>query len=273
MGNASAGCQGAAEQNARRAPGDPLVLAVVRTAKWGLGTEEDLWQVEVPGTATVAELKAKISELYDVPPAMQKLSLGMGDSDPALADGTIAEELLGKRVFLNPAPIGDLLGGLGAPPEAQAAITNMTNALMGAAQEMQETDQAMRESLEGVTYKVTFERPQAAGGKAAGKKVQLEIAALAQMDTVQQMVEVEMFGAVGAEPAFLVFQGIPLPPFVTPYDAQMDGKAVIVSKERPPNPGEQLLGMLAAAAGGGQAGFMVPPGGANGAGTAPAGTA
>lgn len=268
MGNA--GCRGPAPT---RTPGGPLVLTVVRTANWGLGSEEDAWQVEILGTAKVGELKAKIEDLYDVPQQLQRLSLGNGASDTPLESESQVEELAGKRVYLNPASLPDLMSrlpdlmqqaGLGAPPpEAAAALKSMTEALMGAAQEAQQTDQALRESLQGVTYKVTFERPQDVGGSAAGKRISLDLDAVAQVQVVQQMVEVEMFGAIGAEPAFLLFQGMPLPPHISLYQLGIDdGKTVVVSKERPPNPAEQLLGMLAAV-GGNPAGMAMPPGMAN----------
>jgi len=264
MGNA--GCRGV---NVNRKPGGPLVLTLVRTANWGLGSEEDTWQVEVLGTATVKELKAKIEELYDVPQQLQRLSLGSGASDAALEDTSQCEVLAGKRIYLNPASMSDLMSGIpemlqqaglpAPPPEAQAAMTSMTEALMGAAQEAQETDKALRESLQGVVYKVIFERPQEAGGKAAGKRVTLELDALSQVRSVQQKVEAEMFGAAGAEPAFLLFQGMPLLPHMSLFHAGIeDGKVVVVSKERPPHPAEQLLGMLSAA-GGFPAGLAVPP--------------
>lgn len=266
MGNAN--CQGAAAKNAARKPGGPLVLTLVRTANWGMGSEEDTWQVEVLGTATVKELKAKIEELYDVPQQMQRLSLGSQASDAALEDASQCEVLAGKRVYLNPASMAELVGGLpemlqqaGLPapgPEAQAALASMAEAFTGATQEMQQTEQALRESLQGVVYKVTFERP--AEGAAAAKRVTLDLDALAQVQVVQQMVEVELFGAVGAEPAFLLFQGMPLPPHISLFHAGIeDGKTVVVSKERPPNPAEQLLGMLSAA-GGLPAGLAMPPG-------------
>jgi len=228
-----------------------------------MGSEEDVWQVEVPsGTATVRELKAKIEELYDVPQQMQRLSVGDTASDTALEEEMQVEALAGKRLYLNPA-VSEMLGGLGLPAEAGRALEGMAEAFMGAAREAQQTEEALRESLEGVTYKVTFERPQNSGGSAAGKKVQLDLDALAQVEVVQQMVEVELFGATGAEPAFLMFEGSPLPPFISLFHAGVvDGKTVVVSKERPPHPAEQLLGLLAAA-GGHPAGQAFPPNFAN----------
>merc|ERR1719330_204476 len=148
---------------------------------------------------------------------------------------------------MNPVPLEDMFGAAGP---GDAAGEAMAEALMGQLQEAAETDQALLESLQGVTYHVNFERPQDAGGQAAGKKVRLELDALANMEIVKQMVEVEMFGAVGAEPAFLVFQGAPLPPHLTLYHCGVEeGSNVQVVKEPPPTGESQLLAMLAAAAG------------------------
>lgn len=228
----------------QRTPGGPLVLSVVRTAAWGLGAEEDVWQVEVLGSATVKDLKAKIEELYDVPQQTQKLSLGSGTSDPALDDGWQAENLAGKRVYLNPVPL-DV--GFAGSPDQEEAYAGMAAALFSAAQEAQQTDQALAESLRGVTYKVHFKRPQDAGGSAAGKQITLELDALALVGDVQQMVEVEMFGAVDTEPAYLVLEGAHLPPQIPLFHAGIEeGTTVLVAKERPLSEAEQLLTLLAA---------------------------
>jgi len=228
------------------------VLTVIRTAEWGLGCEEDSLQVEILGTATVKELKAKIEELYEVPQQLQRLALGREASTAAaLEEASTCEGLLGQKVYMHPATMTDLMGSLpdmlqqaglpAPPPEAQAALTRLTEA----AQEAQQTNQALRESLEGVKYSVTFERPREAGGAAAGKRVVLQLDALAQLSVVQQLVEVELFGAAGKEPAFLLFGGLPLPSHASLFDLGIDdGKTVTVSKERPPHPAEQLLGLL-----------------------------
>jgi len=234
------------------------VLTVIRTSNWGMGSEEDSLQVEVLGTTTVKELKAKIEELYEVPQQLQRLSLGREAAESALEEASTCEALLGKRVYLHPATMTDLMGslpdllqqaGLPAPnPEAQAAMASMTEMMLGAAQEAQQTNQALRESLEGVKYSVTFERPREAGGAAAGKRITLQLDALAQLSVVQQLVEVELLGAAGKEPAFLLFCGLPVPPQASLFDLGIDdGKTVVVSKERPPHPAEQLLGLLSAA--------------------------
>lgn len=243
-GGLLAGCQ---RGSGTRAPGAPIVLSVVRTTDWGLGPEEDVWQVEVAAAATVADLKAKIEELYDVPVHAQLLRQAGGPGageGPSLED-TVAVETLPSRLYLYPTPMSMGLGaGLGgeSSPEEEAAMAGMAEALMGAVQEAEEVDQALMESLQGVTYKVTFERPQEAGGQAAGKKVRLDLDALALVGDVQQMVEVEMFGEVGKEPAFLVFEGRLMPPPAPLFHVGIeDGKTVVVAKERPPPTEEDML--------------------------------
>lgn len=248
------------------------MLTVIRTANWGMGSEEDALQVEVLGTATVKELKSKIEELYEVPQQMQRLSLGREAAEAALEEVSTCEALVGKRVYLQPATMADLMGSLpdllqqaglpAPPPEAQAAMASMTEAMLGAAQEAQLTNQALRESLEGVKYAVTFERPREAGGAAAGQRVMLQLDALAKLGAVQQLVEVELFGAAGKEPAFLLFCGLPVPLQACLFDLGIDdGKTVVVSKERPPHPAEQLLGLLSSAGLGGALPAGLPFGG------------
>merc|ERR1719343_927030 len=196
----------------------------------------------------VRDLKAKIAELYEVPAEGQRLALTAGAADPALEDDAAVEPLAGKRIYMNPIPFEEMLGV--AAGQAAAAGEAMAGALMGQLQEAAETDQALLESLQGVTYRVHFERPQDAAGQAAGKRVLVELDALASMEVVKQMVEVEMFGAVGAEPAFLVFQGTPVPPQLTLFHCGVEeGSTVQVVKEPPPTGESQLLAILAAATG------------------------
>jgi len=212
------------------------VLSVVRTTAWGLGAEEDVWQVEVPAVATVADLKAKIEELYEVPRDMQSLTLSGGEPSseaPTLEDTVKAETLEGKRVYMNPSR--EALAG-------EEAIAGMAEMMMGAVQEMVQMDAAMVESLQGVMYKVWFERPADAGGVAAGKRIQLELDPLSLMSDVQRMVELELFGEAGKEPAFMVVNGTSVPPDISLFHARVeDGMTVIVAKERPPLTEEEMI--------------------------------
>merc|ERR1719464_2696241 len=155
------------------------------------------------------------------------------------------------------------MGGFGMPSAAvQAAFADMAQAFLGPMQESIETSAALEESLKDVTYKVHFQRPKEAGGKAKGKKVTLSVDALALVCNVQEMVEVELFGATGAEPAFLTLEGKLLPANAPLHYAGVeDGKTVIVAKERPPlNEQEQLLSNLLGGVAGGSVGNSgVPP--------------
>ncbi|CAK0807352.1 unnamed protein product, partial [Prorocentrum cordatum] len=112
-----------------------------------------------------------------------------------------------------------------------------------------EMSMALEESLKGVSYTVHFERPRDAGGSAAGKKVSLTFDALSLVGDVQQVVELELFGAAGKEPAFLLLDGASLPPHLPLHLAGVDesGKTITVAKERPPPTDEEQL--LAAALG------------------------
>jgi len=242
-------------------PGGPRVVSVVRSSAWGLGAEEDVWPVEILGTATLAELKVKIEELYEVPVQVQKLTRASDPSTPALEDNVKVETLEHQRVYLLPAMF--TLGELGMPsPEQQSAFAGMAQAFLGPLQESMEVNAAMQESLKDVTYKVHFQRPREAGGRAAGKTITLNVDALALVGTVQEMVEVEFFGATGAEPTFLTLEGRLLPPYAPLHYASVeDGKTVTVAKERPPlNEQEQLLSnLLSGVAGGGARNVGVAP--------------
>jgi hypothetical protein len=239
-----------AAPKATHSPGSPWVIAVVRSAAWGLGEDEDVWSVEVAETATIADLKAQIEELYDVPRQMQKLILPSQNSSEAINDTMPVSDLNGQRVHLLPmmadpsASLEEVMtsmqGGYAAPsPEEQAA---MAEAFLGAAQETMEMRAALEESLKDVTYMVKFSRGRDCGGQAAGKEVTLPLSALALVGDVQQMVEIELFGAVGAEPAFLVLGGQPLPPDLPIHHVGIeDGVNVDVVLERPQSAEELLL--------------------------------
>lgn len=221
-------------------PGGAHVLSVVRSAAWNLGAEEDVWQVEVLPTTTMAELKVKIEELYDVPSSMQKLCRADTPTEAGLEDGVQVSSLSGQRVYLLPND--------GQSPEDEEDVTAFADMmLLGAAQENMEVNQAMEESLRGVTYKVSFERPRDAGGQAAGKTISMDLDALALVGDVQQMVEVELFGGVDKEPAFLVFEGAPLPPHAPIHFCGIEnGKTIVVAKELPPiDPEAAMLAGLA----------------------------
>jgi len=210
-----------------------MVVTVIFSSTWGLGTDGDLWQVEIPSSATVAELKNRIEELYEVPRYSQKLALSENPSEPALADEARLESIAARRIYLLPADP--------SPEEAEeraemeSAVAEMAEAFAEAAQEHREVSQAVYESLQGVTYSLRFQRPESAGGSAAGRVISLTFEALTLVADMQQIVEVELLGSSGAEPAFLVFEGSLLPPDLCLYAVGLDnGKTVTVAREAPP---------------------------------------
>jgi len=225
--------------------GGPIVVSVVRTAAWGLGDEEDVWMVEVPKTATLADVKMQIAELYDLPVEAQRLCRTNEESDDGLQDTVRVDAFAGQRLYLFPAMEE------GEDGEAEAALMGM-EALLEAAQEAAEVNAAMEQSLQGVTWVLYFHRPEDAGGPAAGRKIQLQLDALSIAGDVQQMVEVELFGAVGSQPAFLVVDGILIPPEAPLYSVGVeDGKTITVAAEAPPpTDRRQLMAQLLGAGGG-----------------------
>mmetsp|Transcript_11086 Transcript_11086/g.25199 ORF Transcript_11086/g.25199 Transcript_11086/m.25199 type:complete len:350 (-) Transcript_11086:146-1195(-) len=243
-----------------RLPNGAQLVSVVQ--RGSLTTQENVWEVEVPAGATIADLKAQIDELYEVPRQMQRLSRTTDASGAPLEDDSRVDALGSPpRVHLQsilpgldalglgglPMPFGLGMGPMAPPnPEQQAAMRTSMQAMFGAAQESIEVQRVLEESLKDVTYQLYFQRPQSAGGSAAGKKVCLSVDALALLGDVLQMVELELFGSTGAELAYLVFQGQPLPPMVSVHHAGIvDGSTVEVAKEAPQLAGlDQLFGML-----------------------------
>lgn len=74
-------------------------------------------------------------------------------------------------------------------------------------------EQAVVESLRGVTYQLRVVRPEAAGGRAAGKRVELKLEALMLVGDAQTMSAAKLLGRfAGREPAYLSFAGQVLPP-------------------------------------------------------------
>lgn len=211
-----------------------LGLAIICSSLWSEGDEEDIWHVEVAATASIAEVKSKITEVYGVPEAMQRLQAGPDPGDACFNGTTLATDLAQQPFYLLPAandgdprPEQYNEEGFGAEQDLDDPEIEM--------QEQAEAARALQESLQGVMYKVNFLRPDGAGGHAAGKRVCLELDALAMVCDAQAMVEVELFGAAGSEPAHLAFNGQPLPPQIPLHCAGIgDGDTVIVESSTLP---------------------------------------
>eukprot|EP00931_Biecheleriopsis_adriatica_P057830 TRINITY_DN34330_c0_g1_i1.p1 TRINITY_DN34330_c0_g1~~TRINITY_DN34330_c0_g1_i1.p1 ORF type:complete len:272 (-),score=70.54 TRINITY_DN34330_c0_g1_i1:57-842(-) len=221
-------------------PGGAQLISVIRSGAWGMGEEEDTWPVEVPAGSTVQKLKETIEELYDVPQPLQKLCLTADPSSEAV-DDSMHVEALQRRIYLHPNE------GVMEPGQAEAEA--MAEVMMASIQETVETSRAVEESLQGVMYTVHFQRPAEAGGEAAGKTVTLTLEALARASDVCQLVEAELFGRAGAEPAYLMFESQHLDPDMPLYYAGIeDGKTVQVVRDPPPEiPGDPMQLLMAMA--------------------------
>lgn len=226
-----------------------------------MGGEEDVWPVEVGPGATMADLKAAIEELYEIPQQAQRLATVDANGDAKdIEDSLLVSKLERQRVHLFPAPnpMEDMfLDGGQADVDGMAAGLE---ALLGAAQESMQVNAAIEESLRGVMYKVTFYRPEDSGGRAAGRSVALEVDALALVQDAQQMAELELFGAAGAEPAYPFFEGRPLPPQLPLFHAGIEDKKVVELRRTPPQQNESDRFPLQGMVGNGAQGQVVPPG-------------
>jgi len=194
--------------------------------------QDDEWQVEVPREATVAQLKERVEELYEVPVFVQQLQLTRGVGDPTLPDDTRVESFAAQPVYL--LAQNEAVSMHDGPLPGHEAIDELQEALQVAMQERADTARALQESLAGVTYQITFLRPTEAGGAAAGKQVRLTLDALSLAGDAQCMAELELFGAVGLEPCFLTFGAVFLEAEMPIHMAGVgDGDTLTLGKEMP----------------------------------------
>eukprot|EP00933_Yihiella_yeosuensis_P080843 TRINITY_DN94358_c0_g1_i1.p1 TRINITY_DN94358_c0_g1~~TRINITY_DN94358_c0_g1_i1.p1 ORF type:complete len:263 (-),score=47.80 TRINITY_DN94358_c0_g1_i1:280-1068(-) len=209
------------------------LITVIRSNAWGLGDEEDHWPVEVPADSTVMHLKQQIEELYELPAESQKLSTSRDPEVAGLDDNNRINTLGSRQIYLHPQETE-------ATEEDQEAFNQLMGGFAAAMQETLATNAALAESLQGVLYTVHFQRPLDAGGIAAGKIVTLTFEAMALTGDIQGIVETELFGRIGAEPAYLFYNGEYLDPQVPLHfcGVDEDGKTVQVMRAEPP-PQEQ----------------------------------
>lgn len=167
---------------------EDITITVYRAAQPGV--EEDAWQVSVQRGATIGTLRAHIATLYGLPPHMQMIRRDV-ECD-VLADNVPIGCDEGDVLHLSIAPLGSSMMGplsmmspLGIPP-----ITELADALSGAMNEVAELGQAMQKSLENTTYNLTFVLPERA--PAAERRCRLEIAAVAHVQEVLDMVKFEL---------------------------------------------------------------------------------
>lgn len=218
-------------------PGGQVLLTIVRSAVWveDEGGEEDLWQLEMEQSATVADVKLHLEEMYGMPVGMQRLQSSPELGGACFPDSMSVKVLAQQPFHLLPAQEAHENFTASADLDDEGMRQAVEQGFLrhqAAQQEEAEAFRAIEASLQGVSYKVRFLRPESAGGSAQGKSIFLTLDAMSLIGDVQVMVEMELFGSVGAERAILAFNGTPLPPHLPLHFAGVgDGDTVIVAAE------------------------------------------
>lgn len=210
------------------AGGEAVMLTVIRSARLTPGQSDDIWQVEVPSTACVWDVKDKIEELYDIPIEAQRLQ-PLEEGCEAWPNDCGVDVLAQQPFYLVASDSADA----GADNVDEAEERDF-QAYCAAMEEKGQEVMAVEESLRGVQYKVRFSRPESTGGLAPGRNAWLLVDALSLISDVQLQVEQQLFGGPGREtaPVFLTFNGQPLPPHLPLHFTGVgDGDTVIVAAE------------------------------------------
>jgi len=158
---------------------------------------EENWQLEVRESATAHEVKRQIWKQFGVPIELQRLQCTPDWEDECLDDSIPVIEVLGAQ---GQAVVLYLL-----PTENDPTAPRHRH---GIEARLQDTE-----------YDLYILRPEDAGGRAAGKKVQIRLGALTSVLEAQVAAEVALLDDVGVEPACLSFAGRPLAHHVTLHQA------------------------------------------------------
>eukprot|EP00929_Paragymnodinium_shiwhaense_P086986 TRINITY_DN47330_c0_g1_i1.p1 TRINITY_DN47330_c0_g1~~TRINITY_DN47330_c0_g1_i1.p1 ORF type:complete len:283 (+),score=66.82 TRINITY_DN47330_c0_g1_i1:75-923(+) len=168
-----------------------ITLTVLRLQQPGI-CDEDTLQVEVERCATVGALKEKLGALYSLPPPLQVIRRDAGgpalaDAEPvACEDGDVIllEMRSAMEALLDPAAMGDLQNALGNPLQELAGAMEAALAAQAANSAAEETA-----ILEGTTYSLVFVLRLPGVEE---KRCSLEVAALANVSEVVDMVKLEL---------------------------------------------------------------------------------
>jgi len=205
------------------------VLTVVRSSLWSEVGTEDVWKVEIQSSASVAELKARIAALYEIPAQVQRLQRTGAPGDPCLPEKAMARDFARQPIYLLPAQ-----EAMQRPDGLSAAeldgIHIDVDPEFGTEEEQMEAARVMAESLQGVSYKVNVIRPRDPMGafKEASKNLKLD--ALALVGDVQVMAEAELACPKGGSQQWcLLHNGQALPPNMPIHFAGVgDGDTLII---------------------------------------------
>jgi len=215
------------------------IFTIIRSELWGAENgPEDVWQVEVPRSASALELKQQILELYGVPVEAQRLQCTPSPEDECLDDQAVVAHVLGTSARVQSADVPlHLLPSASWLDGVSSSLRRQQDASQAAADA--DEQRAFIESLRGVSYRLQIVRPEAAGGRAAGKRVELKLEALMLAGNAKAIAEAQLLGrASGREPAYLMFAGQVLPPEISLHFAGVaDGDTLLLAA----NPGLDIL--------------------------------
>jgi len=172
--------------------GEEITLTIYRQAQSGflpgMGNEEDAWQVRIQRGATVGALKAQISKLYGLNPAMQVLQRSA--DEPPLPDNELLKYDDGDVVHLTSfGPAAGGLPGLGGFANAfSSAMAEVSGAVSGAISRAEE----QRRHLENAEYKLNVLMPAQKSRSRPEQRCQIIVVAAARINEVLQMAKLEL---------------------------------------------------------------------------------
>eukprot|EP00746_Dinoflagellata_sp_MGD_P013915 gnl/MRDRNA2_/MRDRNA2_130286_c0_seq1.p1 gnl/MRDRNA2_/MRDRNA2_130286_c0~~gnl/MRDRNA2_/MRDRNA2_130286_c0_seq1.p1 ORF type:complete len:246 (-),score=43.63 gnl/MRDRNA2_/MRDRNA2_130286_c0_seq1:64-801(-) len=218
FGRKKAAAKPAATPSAPAPPSTHVTITLYCPAS--INAAEDTWQVEVRRDATIADLKAQVAELYEVPVELQEIcrdvdSHPLPDTDPVACENY---DVLHLRVQ-QPQLFGGSIDGM--MNAAQGLFSN----LMGMAQEAQEMDAALQQSLADVTYNLVVVLPGRSGQ--VEKRCTMPLSAVALISEVTEAARLEL-NIPSDQPFQLTYLGQALPHWVTIHGAGLtDGDTIL----------------------------------------------
>jgi len=210
---------------------EEITVTIYRAAS--LNVEEDTWQVRVERGAQIRSLRMRIFELYGMPPPMQVIRRDV-DSAPLADDEMLGCDEGDVLHLMRAGPMELLTGTLGLPAGGAAPFAGIADALAntmahvtGQAQEIQQQLQ----ELERTNYNLTFVLPARAGAWEE-KRCRLEVAAVARICEVLDMVKLELDVESTAQGLEFAGQMLPLPMPIHMVGVG-DGDTLMVAMQKP----------------------------------------
>lgn len=169
-----------------------------------LGAQENTWQVRTDRSATIDDIKKQIFELYDMPVEMQVLRR-TGAGPPLAGDEKLNEGSTDALHLSVRNPLEGLVAALGGAQMQGNPLAALTERMSSAIAEMN----AIQESLQSAEYALKFVLPAQSKPRTAEKRCALQVAAVATVADVLDMVKLEL--NIESQRLALEFAGQTLP--------------------------------------------------------------